>query len=219
MFVSVHLSVFGLHTHGIQFHHLMANREKVEAVTDFIFLASKMTVDCDSSHEIKRHLLLGRKAMTNLDSILKSRDITLLTKVHWQKRYGFSNSYLCIKVWKFFKKLKLELPYYPTIPTPGHIPEENWFKKINALQCSCVCMLSHVWLFATLWTTACQASLSMGFSRQEYWNGLPFPSPGTLLDPGIKQGSPATPALADGFFYHWAIWDSIIHNSQDKEES
>ena len=82
MFVSVHLSVFGLHTHGILFHDLMANREKVEAVTDFIFLASKMTVDSDCSHEIKRHLLLGRKAMTNLDSILKSRDITLLTKVH-----------------------------------------------------------------------------------------------------------------------------------------
>ena len=50
-------------------------REKVETVTDFIFLGSKITVDCDCSHEIKKHLLLGRKAMTNLDSILKSRDI------------------------------------------------------------------------------------------------------------------------------------------------
>ena len=55
--------------------------EKVEVVTDFIFLGSKITVDSDSSHEIKRHLLLGRKAMINLDSILKSKDITLLTKV------------------------------------------------------------------------------------------------------------------------------------------
>ena len=54
---------------------------KVEAVIDFIFLASKITVDSDCIHEIKRHLLPGRKAMTNLDSILKSRDITLLTKV------------------------------------------------------------------------------------------------------------------------------------------
>ena len=53
----------------------------MEVVTDFIFLGSKMTEDGDCSHEIKRHLLLGRKAMTNLDSILKSRDITLLTKV------------------------------------------------------------------------------------------------------------------------------------------
>ena len=55
--------------------------EKVEAVTDFIFLGSKITTDSDCSHEIKRHLLLGRKAMTNLDSILRSRGITLLTKV------------------------------------------------------------------------------------------------------------------------------------------
>ena len=60
----------------------MANRwGKVEAVTDFIFLVSKITVDSDCRHEIKRHLLLGRKAMTNLDSVLKSRDITLPTKV------------------------------------------------------------------------------------------------------------------------------------------
>ena len=55
--------------------------EKVEAVTDFVFLGSKITVDSDCSPEIKRCLLLGRKAMTNLDSILKSRDITLPTKV------------------------------------------------------------------------------------------------------------------------------------------
>ena len=53
--------------------------ETVETVTDFIFLGSKITADADCSHEIKRHLFLGRKAMTNLDSILKSRDITLLT--------------------------------------------------------------------------------------------------------------------------------------------
>ena len=56
--------------------------EKVETMTDFIFLVSKITVDGDCSHEIKRHLFLGRKAMTNLDSILKSTDITLQTKVH-----------------------------------------------------------------------------------------------------------------------------------------
>ena len=61
-------------------HHFVANRrEKME--TDFIFLGSKITVDGDCNHEIKRHLLLGRKAMTNLDRILKSRDTTLPTKV------------------------------------------------------------------------------------------------------------------------------------------
>ena len=57
----------------------------VETVADFIFLGPKVTADGDCSHEIKRHLLLGRKVMTNLDSILKSRDITLSTKVHLVK--------------------------------------------------------------------------------------------------------------------------------------
>ena len=63
--------------------------ETMETVTDFIFLGSKITADGDCSHEIKRRLLLGRKAMTNLDSILKSRDITLLTKVHLVKAVVF----------------------------------------------------------------------------------------------------------------------------------
>ena len=61
----------------------------MEIVTDFIFLGSKITADGDCSQEIKRRLLLGRKAMTNLDSILKSRDITLLTKVHLVKAVVF----------------------------------------------------------------------------------------------------------------------------------
>ena len=63
--------------------------ETMETVTDFIFLGSKITTDCYCSHEIKRRLLLGRKAMTNLDSILKSRDITLPTKVHLVKGMVF----------------------------------------------------------------------------------------------------------------------------------
>ena len=62
---------------------------KVEAVTDFIFLGFKIIADGDYSHEIKRHLLLGRKAMTNLDRLLKSRDITLPTKVHIVKAMVF----------------------------------------------------------------------------------------------------------------------------------
>ena len=63
--------------------------EKMETVTDFIFLDSKITADGDCSHEIKRCLLLGRKAMHNLDKILKSRDITLPTKVHLVKAMVF----------------------------------------------------------------------------------------------------------------------------------
>ena len=63
--------------------------ETMETVTDFIFLGSKIIVDSDCSHENKRHLLLGRKTMTNLDSILKSRDITLLKNVHLVKAVVF----------------------------------------------------------------------------------------------------------------------------------
>ena len=63
--------------------------ETVEIVADFIFLGSKITADGDCSHEIKRHLLLGKKIMTNLDSIFKSRDMTLPTKVHLVKAMGF----------------------------------------------------------------------------------------------------------------------------------
>ena len=63
--------------------------EKVEVVTDFLFLGSKITVDGDCSHEIRTHLLLGRKAMTNLDSVLISRDVTLPTNVHIVKAMVF----------------------------------------------------------------------------------------------------------------------------------
>ena len=66
----------------------------METVRDFIFLGSKIIADGDCSHEIQRHLLLGRKAMTNLDSILKSRDITLPTKVHLAKAMVFSSSHV-----------------------------------------------------------------------------------------------------------------------------
>ena len=69
--------------------------ETVETVTDFILGDSKITADVDCSHEIKRHLLFGRKVITNLDSLLKSRDITLPTKVHPQS-YGFSSGHVWI---------------------------------------------------------------------------------------------------------------------------
>ena len=69
--------------HGIWSYHFMGNRMKtVQTVADFIFLGSRITANGDYSHEIKTRLLLGRKVMTNLDSLLKSRDITLPTKVH-----------------------------------------------------------------------------------------------------------------------------------------
>ena len=68
--------------------------ETVETVSDFIFLGSKITAGGDCSHEIQRCLLLGRKAMTNLDSVLKSRDMTLPTKVCNSRSYGFSSSHV-----------------------------------------------------------------------------------------------------------------------------
>ena len=77
--------------HGIQSHHFMKiDGEKMETVTDFIFLGSKITADGDCRLEIKRHLLLGRKALTKLDSILKSRDITLPAKIRLVKAMFFS---------------------------------------------------------------------------------------------------------------------------------
>ena len=79
-------------------------------------------------------------------------------------------------------------------------------------------MLSHVWLFATPWTVAHQAPMSMGFPRQEYWRGLPFPTLGDLPKPGIKQISLETPALPGRFFFffpHWATWEAL--NLHEKE--
>ena len=81
--------------------------ETMETVTDFIFLGSKITADGDCSHEIKRHFLLGRKAMTNLDGILKSRDITLLTEVHIVKAMVFPVVMYGCESWTI-KKLRIE---------------------------------------------------------------------------------------------------------------
>ena len=77
--------------------------ETIETVTDFIFLGPKITADGDCSHEIERHLLLGRKAITNLESILKSRDITLLTKVHLVKAMVFPFATCGCKSWTIKK--------------------------------------------------------------------------------------------------------------------
>ena len=79
---------------------------------------------------------------------------------------------------------------------PGLLPGA-WGKEGACQICVHAQWISRVRLFATPWTVACQAPLSMGFSRQEYWSGLPFPSPGYLPYPGIK---PVSPALAGGFF-------------------
>ena len=83
---------------------------------------------------------------------------------------------------------------------------ESWQTRLSGwrrmLTHECVCALSRVWLFAALWTVAHQASLSMGFSRQEHWSGLPFPSPGYLPDSGVEPGSLVSPALGRWILYH-----------------
>ena len=86
----------------------MVNRRKVEAVTDFIFLGSKITADGNYNHEIKRHLLLRRKVMTNLDSVLKSREITLLTKVCLVKAKVFPVIMYGCESWTIKKRLSTQ---------------------------------------------------------------------------------------------------------------
>ena len=86
--------------------------------------------------------------------------------------------------------------------------------------CLCVYVLSHfsrVQLFATLWTVACQAPLSLGFSRRESWSGLLCPPPGDLPDPGVEPMSLMSPALAGGFFTTNATWEalSVVYNKHN----
>ena len=78
------------------------------------------------------------------------------------------------------------------------------------------CVLSHVRLFGSSWTVAHQAPLSMEFSREEYWSGLPFPSPGDLPDPEIKLASLASPALAGRFFATVARGEAFLHKTDNQ---
>ena len=86
---------------------------------------------------------------------------------------------------------------------PGTLPVVYHYIFLNSV-CVCAQSLSCFQLFVILWTVACQVPLSMEFSRQEYWNGLPVPTPRDLLDPGIEDVSLTSPALAGGFFYRYA---------------
>ena len=118
----------------------MANRrEKGKTVTDFIFLGSKITADSDCSHEIKRRLILGRKAMKNLDSILKSREITLLTKVHIVKAMVFPVVMYRFESWTV-RKAECQRTdaselwcwrILSTVPWTARRPNQSIPKKIN----------------------------------------------------------------------------------------
>ena len=96
----------------------------MEAVTDFLFLGSKITSDGDRSHEIRRRLILGRKAMTNLDSVLKSKDITLPTKVRLVKDMFPIVMYGC-ESWTVKKALFYDSPSRSATPEPNHEEMSN----------------------------------------------------------------------------------------------
>ena len=85
----------------------------------------------------------------------------------------------------------------------------NEGKVIHFLHACVLSSFSHIQLFVTLWIVACQAPLSLGFSRQEYWSGLPCPSPGDLLDPGIELAFLTSPALASRFFTTTTTWEGL----------
>ena len=292
--------------------------ETMETVADFIFLGSKITADGDCSLEIKRRLLLGRRAMTNLDSILKSRCINHFADKGLSNRsYGFLNSHVwmweldhkeswALKNWCFWTVVlekTLESPLdckeiqpvnpkgnqswifigstdaeaealwppnwkafdagkdwrqeemgttedemaSPTLWTWVSASSGSWWwtGRLGMLQsmelqrvghdwatellnltlvvsdtsfhsfiyssmhvCVSAKSLQHVWFFETLWTVAHQAPLSLEFSRQEYWSGLPCPPPGDLPDTGIKPVSLMSPALAGGFFTTSTTWEA-----------
>ena len=113
--------------------------ETTETVTDFIFLGSKITVDGDCSHEIKRHLLLGRKAMTNIDSILKSRHITLPTKVHIVKAMVFPVVMYGCQSWTIKKAKRQRIDAFELwcwrrflrVPWTARRSNQSILKKIN----------------------------------------------------------------------------------------
>ena len=115
---------------------------------------------------------------------------------------------------------------------PGRVRWDVWKGLESGWRCVCVCVcvckrvcvcvhvcvLSHVQLFVSPWTVVCQAPLSMEFSRQEYWSGLPCPSPGVLSDPGIKPRSLSSPALAGGVFCCCCFWPTEPPRNNEAQE-
>ena len=163
--------------------------------------------------QVSGHVLLSRECftvkvfLTHVETVWKCKSFELR---HWPGGSGIlglllgflHNSVLILTILPLLYSLRLRTFYllfcYSSYLLLYHIPRRT-----------CVCVLSHfshVGFLATLWTVACQAPLSMGFSRQEYWSGFPCPPPGDLPDPGIEPSSVMSPALAGWFFTTSATW-------------
>ena len=142
-----------------------------------------------------------------------------LIRVHWSVRNQAQEIQKLIMVLnndlfphqKLDKNSRFQWFHFPALFFPFMLLSSLTQLETEVNGRSSVCVLSRfsrVWLFATPWTVALQAPLSMGFSRQEYWSGSPNPSPGDLPDPGVKSTSLLSPAVADRFFTTSATWEA-----------
>ena len=177
--------------------------EIVETVADFIFLGSKITADGDCSHEIKRHLFLGRKVMTNLDSILKSRDITLLTKVHLFKAMVFpAVMYGCeswtIKKAEHWRTDAFELWYSRRllrVPWTARRPNQSILKEISP-----GCSLEGLML-----------KLKLQYTGHLMWRADSFEK--TLMLERLRAGREGNDRRWNGWMASWTQWSWVWVNS------
>ena len=156
------------------------------------FILKKQSTDLNR-HFYKEDMRMAKKHMKRCSTSLIIRKTQITTTMRYHPtpvRMTISKKSTHNKCWRVWRK--------------GSPPALVLGCKFVQLPCRTVlhvCVLSHVGFPATPWTADPQASLSMGFPRHKYWNGLPFPSPGDIPDPGIKSAFPVSPALAGGFFF------------------
>ena len=124
-----------------------------------------------------------------------SESVNTLTSANIWKRWPTSGDISTVSIWSSSGS-HAQVFIFP------FLPETCWWKRLYVEYAWVLSCFSRVWCFVTLWTVACQAPLSMRFSKEEYCSGFPCPPPGDLPDPGIKPASRMFSALSGGFFYH-----------------
>ena len=134
--------------------------------------------------------------------------LTCFSKSPWTHDFSVYSKPVTIIIYFIFKLFIIYLLFFSYSMLIYNILLVSVIQQTDSV--THVCMLSHVQLFATQWTVACQSPLPVGFSRQEYGSGLPFPSPGDLPDPGIEPSSLVSPALAGRFFTSCANWKAQL---------